>query len=79
MKRCPQCAEKVKSAASVCRYCGSAFADQDQWGELNDIAGAGVRWIIGLIVALAVFYLAYALVSGAAADRMHESGQTSDP
>jgi Uncharacterised protein family UPF0547 len=28
-KTCPQCAEKVKSAARVCRFCGHPFGDAD--------------------------------------------------
>ncbi len=27
MKACPQCAEEVKAAARVCRYCGHEFPD----------------------------------------------------
>lgn len=26
LKSCPQCAEKVKAAAKVCRFCGHQFA-----------------------------------------------------
>lgn len=26
MKRCPECAEWIKGAAHVCRYCGFRFA-----------------------------------------------------
>lgn len=27
-KTCPKCAEKVKAAAKVCRFCGHEFADE---------------------------------------------------
>lgn len=33
MKRCPECAEWVKDAANVCRYCGSRFASTEPIGR----------------------------------------------
>lgn len=41
MKRCPRCAEDVKAAAQVCRFCGHTFPAQDGSGGQQEFPRVG--------------------------------------
>jgi hypothetical protein len=46
LKTCPRCAEDVKHAALVCRYCGHEFGDQMPvagFGDQTPVASPGSR------------------------------------
>jgi len=37
MKTCPQCAEKVKRAAKICRFCGHTFEEKPKFIPVIDV------------------------------------------
>ncbi len=88
-KTCPRCAERVKAAAKVCRYCGHEFADEqaDQVEDAEDAAtaaeidpvDAGRRlrpYVIGMMVVVAILLV---VVLGWAMSPTVQDGQTKPP
>ena len=49
LKTCEHCAEMVKSAARVCRFCGGVLPIEltDEAGEIEDPPGTGKEWTWG--------------------------------
>lgn len=65
-KTCPRCAERVKSAAKVCRHCGHEFSQDEAAVDLTktDISDPTVRktkWILAAAIAGVALILAVVL------------------
>jgi hypothetical protein len=65
MKRCPECAEQVQSAALVCRFCRHRFSEPDSLGALNDKMRrwTGNALYIGVVLLAAIFIYQCSAVS----------------
>lgn len=57
MKRCPRCAEKVRSAAALCPHCRHGFGSVDRIDAFGDTFNDAFKWISGMALVIAGLWL----------------------
>ena len=84
-KTCPQCAEKVQSAAKVCRHCGNAFPEpsakpaKSGWGFWKVVGVVlGVTFLFSLVVSSRNPKGVGGVPTDAASDNSSEAAETVD-
>lgn len=53
-KVCPACAESVKAAALVCRYCGHQFADNKTFKAATYKPDSGSRYLLKFVLTIVI-------------------------
>ncbi len=61
MKTCPECAEDVKSAARVCRFCRHRFDTAPTTTPVRDASHRRTPWVLGALLATFVLVVAAAV------------------
>ena len=70
--KCPQCAEKVKLAAKICKHCGSSLPDKTD--EINKTAKRHGRiYLLLVFLIFVVFLIASESGRGGSSSRYHGS------